>query len=92
MKFPINQWQQFEGKKKILLGNGWGKKKKVKVSVTQSYPTLCDPMNYSPPGSSVHGIFQHIYNELIRISSFYSTRSSKFKKDIELLEFPWWLR
>ena len=25
--------------------------------VTQSYLTLCDPMNYSQPGSSVHGIF-----------------------------------
>ena len=24
----------------------------------QSYPTLSDPMNCSPPGSSVHGIFQ----------------------------------
>ena len=23
--------------------------------------TLCDPMNYSPPGSSVHGIFQQEY-------------------------------
>ena len=23
--------------------------------VTQSCPTLCDPMNCSPPGSSVHG-------------------------------------
>ena len=27
-------------------------------SVTQSCLTLCDPMNCSPPGSSVHGIFQ----------------------------------
>ena len=27
-------------------------------SVAQSCPTLCDPMNYSPPDSSVHGIFQ----------------------------------
>ena len=26
--------------------------------VTQSCPTLSDPMNYSLPGSSVHGIFQ----------------------------------
>ena len=26
--------------------------------VAQSCPTLCDPMGYSPPGSSVHGIFQ----------------------------------
>ena len=25
------------------------------VLVTQSCPTLCDPMNCSPPGSSVHG-------------------------------------
>ena len=28
---------------------------KVKVLVTQSCPTLCDPMDCSPPGSSVHG-------------------------------------
>ena len=27
----------------------------VHVKVTQSCPTLCDPMDYSPPGSSVHG-------------------------------------
>ena len=27
-------------------------------SVTQSCPTLCDPIDGSPPGSSVHGIFQ----------------------------------
>ena len=26
--------------------------------VVQSCPTLCDPMDCSPPGSSVHGIFQ----------------------------------
>ena len=24
----------------------------------QSFPTLCDPMDCSPSGSSVHGIFQ----------------------------------
>ena len=27
-------------------------------SFTQSCPTLCDPADCSPPGSSVHGIFQ----------------------------------
>ena len=27
-------------------------------SVTQSCPTLCDPIDSNPPGSSVHGIFQ----------------------------------
>jgi len=26
--------------------------------VAQLCPTLCDPMDCSPPGSSVHGIFQ----------------------------------
>ena len=26
--------------------------------VAQSYPALCDPMDCSPPGSSVHGISQ----------------------------------
>ena len=28
----------------------------VKVLVTQSRPTLCNPMDYSLPGSSVHGL------------------------------------
>ena len=31
---------------------------KVKVLVTQSCLTLCNPMDYSLPGSSVHGILQ----------------------------------
>ena len=28
------------------------------VLTTQSFPTLCDPLNCSPPDSSAHGIFQ----------------------------------
>ena len=28
------------------------------MKVAQSYLTLCDPMNYSLSGSSVHGILQ----------------------------------
>ena len=32
--------------------------KSWKVKVTQSCPTLCDPMDCSLPGSSVHGILQ----------------------------------
>ena len=43
-------WMKLEG---IMLS-----KVKVKVLVAQSCPTLCDPMNCSPPGSFVHGIFQ----------------------------------
>ena len=33
-------------------------KVKSEREVAQSCPTLSDPMNYSPPGSPVHGIFQ----------------------------------
>ena len=33
-------------------------KAKSEREVTQSCPTLSDPMDCSPPGSSVHGIFQ----------------------------------
>ena len=33
-------------------------KVKSEREVTQSCPTLSDPMDYSLPGSSVHGIFQ----------------------------------
>ena len=38
-------------------------------SVAQLCPTLCDPMNYSPPGSSVHGISQARILECVAISS-----------------------
>ena len=33
-------------------------KVKSESEVAQSCPTLCDPMDYSLPGSSIHGIFQ----------------------------------
>ena len=33
-------------------------KAKSEREVAQSCPTLSDPMNYSLPGSSIHGIFQ----------------------------------
>ena len=38
-------------------------------SVAQSCSTLCDPMDCSPPGSSVHGIFQPRILEWVAISS-----------------------
>ena len=36
--------------------------------VTQSCPTLCDPMDCSLPGSAVHGIFQVRILEWVAIS------------------------
>ena len=38
------------------------------VLVAQSCPALCDPMDCSPPGSSVHGILQAEILEWIAIS------------------------
>ena len=43
-------------------------------SVVQLYPTLCDPMDCSLPGSSVHGIFQARLLEWVAIA--FSRRSS----------------
>ena len=48
---------------------------KVKVLVAQSCPILCDPMDCSPPGSSVHGILQARTLEWIAIP--FSRRSSQ---------------
>ena len=44
-------------------------KVKVKVLVTQSCPTLCDPLDCSPPGPSVHGILQASILEWVAMPS-----------------------
>ena len=49
------------------------------VLVAQSYPTLYDPMDCSPPGSSVHGIFQARILEWVAIS-FSKVRTTFFQK------------
>ena len=38
------------------------------VSVTQSSLTLCDPVGYSPPASSVHGTLQARILEWVAVS------------------------
>ena len=47
----------------------------VNVLVAQSCPTLCNPMDGSPPGSSVHGILQARILKWIAIP--FSRRSSQ---------------
>ena len=42
--------------------------RKVKVLVAQSCPNLCDPMDCSPPVSSVHGILQARVLEWVAVS------------------------
>ena len=52
--------------------------KAKKSKVTQSCPTLCDPMGYGLPGSSVHGIFQARILEWVAISF---SRGSSWPRD-----------
>ena len=42
---------------------------RASVLYTQSYPTLCDPIDYSPPGFSLHGSFQARILEWVALSS-----------------------
>ena len=51
----------------------------VCVCVAQSCPTLCNPMDYSLPGSSVHGILQARILEWVAIS-FSSEEAEMWKK------------
>ena len=43
------------------------------IEVTQSCLTLCNPMDYKPPGSSVHRIFQARILQWVAIYYFYSS-------------------
>ena len=56
-------------KRSCILGPWSMDEKKEKVTVTQSCPTLCDAMDYSLPGSSVHGILQARILERVVIPS-----------------------
>ena len=59
--------------------------------VAQSFPTLCNPMDCSPPGSSTHGIFQARVLEWVTIAFSYQKQILKrgvknagelYKKDL----------
>ena len=55
----------------------------VKVTVAESCPTLCDPTDGSPPGSSVHGTLQARTLEWVAIS--FSKRNYR-KKESEVTQ------
>ena len=56
-------------------------------SVIQSYLTLCDPMDHSPPGSSVHGILQARILEWVAISN--SSGSTQTRKQTLISCISW---
>ena len=57
-------------------------KVKSESEVTQSYPTLSDPMDCSLPGSSVHSIFQATVLEWCAIAFSDITCQSLLKREI----------
>ena len=52
----------------------------------QSCLTLCNPMDYSPPGSSVHGIFLAKTLEWITISYFRGTSQPRDQSCISCID------
>ena len=52
----------------------------------QSWPTLCDPTDGSPPGSSIHGIFQARILEWLAISF---SNAWKWKVKVKSLSHVW---
>ena len=72
----------------------------MKGKVAQSCPTLCDPMDCSAPGSSVHGIPQARILEWVAMPSsrnevYLTLKVYKFKYFLPPLKEtgpPWWLR
>ena len=58
--------------------------------VTQSCPTLCDPLDCSLPGSSVHGILQARILEWVAISPTMMQNSAHPAKTLYLqCHVPW---
>ena len=55
-------------------------KVKRESEVAQSRPTLCNPMDCSPPGSSIHGIFQARVLEWGAIAFSYDQPRQHIKK------------
>ena len=57
----------------------------------QSCPTLCDPMDNSPPGSSVHGILQARTVEWVATSPKGTIERKKVKSlsHVQLFATPW---
>ena len=63
----------------------------VTAKLLQSYPTVCDPLDGSPPGSSVLGILQARILEWVAISfssACMHVKSLHLYPFVELMSFP----
>ena len=70
----------------ISLLSPWGILCACVCSVTQLCSTLCDPMDYSPPGSSVHGISQV---RILEGAVIFSSRGSSWTQGLNPCLLHW---
>ena len=79
-QFNISFWNNFTFRKNFKNSTKFPASLHIESEseVAQSCPTLCDPMDCSLPGSSVHGIFQAIVLEWVAISF---SRGSSWPRD-----------
>ena len=57
---------------------GWVMSYTVHTKALQSCPSLCDPIDHSPPGSSVHGILQ---SRILECVGILFSRGSSWPRD-----------
>ena len=60
--------------------------KKLHAKLLQLCPTLCDPMDSSPPGSPIHGILQARILEWVAF--FFSSLKVEVDSKEHLVRFP----
>ena len=61
-------------------------KVKSESEAAQLYPTLSDPMDYSLPGSSIHGVFQA---RVLEWGAIAFSNAWKWKMKVKLLIHVW---
>ena len=77
-----DSWESPLDSKELKPINPKGHEKVLESEITQTYPTLCDPIDCSSPGSSIHGIFQAIVLEWVAIS--FSRGSSRSRDQTQV--------
>ena len=84
MRPLVEPWEDSQsGQTRKGEGTVWGD---AKVSEdAQSCPTLCDPMDYSLPGSSIHGIFQARMLEWVAMPSSRGTSQPRDQTHISCI-------
>ena len=68
-----------------VLGSQYCTLTHLSFMLTQSCPTLCDPMDCSPPDSSVHRILQARIMEWVAITSFRGSSQPKDQSSISCI-------